>query len=263
MNCLICNHTKFEPVFSYNKPDMYESWMQLSEVRREWQKCKVCGFHRSVRNYSLKKFQKIYVDGYRDNEFRGKTIKEAFDAILAIDKDKSENFQRFKWFIQNITNKSHGKALDIGSGLGVWPYVLKKANYDVECIELNQESCSFITNELGIPCYTKPKEGNKYDIISCVHVLEHIEDARDFVSSLIALLNPGGEIFFEVPDAVEFNYLDKDNNEFSSDHVWFFDLSALYRFLDSCGLEMIHTYRPYYEERQLSRILTIARPKKQ
>jgi len=266
MPCIICGNDKkvFVPVFAYDKPDKYESWVGIHDdlLARWWEKCG-CGFYRSYRNYPLADLQKIYNEGYRNEKFRGETIRQAYEKMMSLPPEKSENFQRFRWFIRNISQKTGCSILDIGSGLGVWPDVLNKAGYDVWCMETNKESLEFIRHELKIKCVDELPSYAKFDIITCLHVLEHIEDPKSFLASIKGMMKSDSELFIEVPDAAEFGYLKEDNNEFSSDHVYFFDLSTLNRLLESCGFEIIHAYRPFYKERQLSRVLTIARLKRQ
>uniref|UniRef100_A0A6H1ZVP1 Putative methyltransferase n=1 Tax=viral metagenome TaxID=1070528 RepID=A0A6H1ZVP1_9ZZZZ len=263
MKCILCDKDVWKAVngFIYDELDKYEIWTGLKDVFRVWKKCE-CGLYQSFRNYPLADFQKIYTKGYRDPEFRGETIKQAFDRILNLPVEDSENTTRFKWFIHNITEKTGASVLDIGSGLGVWPYVLNVAGYDVWCMETNKESIEFISTDLGLKCVDKLPAYARFNIITCLHVLEHIEDPIEFLGTVRKMLKSGGELFLEVPDASEFEYLDKDHNEFSSDHVWFFDISTLNRLVEMCGFEIVHAYRPYYKERRLSRVLTILKLKK-
>lgn len=263
MNCLICNNNTWDMALEFRLPDRYEAYMGFTDVQRSWLKCCSCGLYRAERNYSLADFQKIYDEGYRDPTFRGKTIQEAYAKIIALPPEKSENFERFKWFIRNISKKTGCNVLDIGSGLGVWPDVLNTGGYNVWCVETNKDSIDFIHNELKIKSVRELPTYAKFDIITCLHILEHMEKPKEFINSLKPMLKNDGQFFIEVPDAVEFEYLEQGNNEFSSDHVWFFNLSTLSRLLDQCGLEIIHAYRPYYKERRLSRLLTIAQLKRQ
>lgn len=262
MNCILCgNDDWLKTDFIFDKPDKYESWMGITDIYRQWLRCQ-CGLYKSFRNYPLSELQKIYTEGYRDPKFRGETIRESFDKVMALPPSRSENAARFKWFIHHISKKTACNVLDIGSGLGVWPYVLKMSGYDVWCVETNKESIEFISKTLGIKCVEDLPTYAKFDIITCIHVLEHIEYPQDFLNNISKMLKSDGELFIETPDATEFTYLPKEHNEFSSDHVYFYDLSTLNRLVDSCGFEIVHAYRPYYKERQLSRVLTIARLKK-
>ena len=68
----------------------------------------------------------------------------------------------------------------------------------------------------------------RYDLIIVVGVLEHIRDLDAAMSNMAGLLNPGGMIFAEVPDATEFyRWPDAPFQEFSTEHINFFSAVSL------------------------------------
>lgn len=246
-------------IFSYNKPDKYEEYCGITNVDRKWWYDGNGDFYYALRNYKVRQLDPIYTKGYRDPKFRKETIQETFERIATLPIDKSENRKRFSWFNANI-NFQRGKVLDIGSGFGVWPHLLKVAGWDVECVEPNEDSARFINNELHIPCrneFFSPDMDRTYDVVSIVHVLEHISTPRQFIRKVVKCLKPEGKLFVEVPDAVEFRYLPRDHDEFNSCHVWFFTASYLCRLFDKLDLDVTHLHRPYYKDRKLSRIQVI------
>ena len=157
-----------------------------------------------------------------------------------------------------------GRALDIGSGLGIFPYSIMPYFKDVSCIEPNPDSAKFISNDLGIKCYnTFYKSGlynNRFDFISCIHVLEHISDMREFLSHVDSDIEMHGTIYIEVPDAREFEYLSTEHDEFNSTHLYMFDMATLTYLLESIHLEPYLARRVKYKDRNLSRIICYANP---
>lgn len=247
--------------FTYDKPDKYEEYCGIEEVKREWVYGRL-GLWFQRRNYSLDLLDSVYTDGYRDKAFRDESISEIFDRIACLPPKKSENKQRLKWFLSYIKK---GSVLDIGSGFGIWPYSLRGKGFDVVCVEPNKESADFIQYKLGIDCIEAFFEGGlveKFDIVSMVHVLEHIENTAEFLSRAVNCLKPNGKLFVEVPDAIEFEYLPDDHDEFNSCHIWFFSTISLIDEIESfTGMKVIHVNRPYYKDRKLSRIQVICEPR--
>ena len=249
MNCLVCGKDDWSVIHSYDKPDKYEKWMGIKDVQRSWEQC-FCGFYQSRRNYPIEDLQKIYTDGYRDKGFRHKSINEAFQYVINLPPDKSENERRIEAFLHYI-NKDVS-VLDVGSGLGVFPKRLKEEGYDVWCVEPNKESQRFINDELDIVCMPKIPNNTKFDIITLIHVLEHIEDPVPFLEKIRSITK--NLLYIEVPDDSEFNNLDKDHNEFSSDHVYFYNLVTLLGIVQETGFNMAHAFYSHYEERGLTRL---------
>jgi 2-polyprenyl-3-methyl-5-hydroxy-6-metoxy-1,4-benzoquinol methylase len=201
----------------------------------------------------MDKFDDLYRNIYRSEYFRGKTIEKAFEEIL--NNPCSENQARLQWFQahNNITNKV--RVLDIGSGIGVWPQAL-----DMFCQvwfdEINKDSIRFIRDVLYIP---KHSDGARYDYVTLIHFLEHMEDPKKYLLELKTnRLNSRGSIFIEVPDSEEFDYLPEDHDEFNSCHLWFFDVRSLTRLVEESGYRVRHLSRIRTHERNLSRIMMVA-----
>ncbi len=256
--CLICgNADGYITVHQYSVPDKYEQWMGIQSINRSWVRCIDCGFYRQLRNYDISKLEKIYKRGYREKKFRGETIEEAFNRINHI--ANSENEKRYIWFAMHSTHKDTCKILDVGSGIGVFPYALKVADYDVQCVEENEISVDFIFEKLGLACYRGIEHANGlFDALSLIHVLEHIENPIKFLKIAKAKIKSGGYIFIEVPDSSEFNYLDKNHDEFNSCHTVFYDMGSLYSVLNLAGFEVKDMHIEKTTDRELTRIMCIA-----
>lgn len=256
MKCLICGSASWIVRFSYGEPDKYEKWQKITDVTRSWLKCSHCGFYTQTRNYPLKKLEAIYQKGYRDAKFRGQDIEQAFKQITELPYEESENRKRLAWFTVAC---GHVTVLDVGSGLGVWPALLNQYGIAVSCVETNTDSIWFLTEKLGLTCFKDIKDNHcAYQVISLIHLLEHIEDPDDFLNKVKRLLLPGGELFIEVPDASEFNYLDKDHDEFNSTHVYFYNICSLSRLLERNGFIILSAKRMHYKKRKLTRLIVTA-----
>ncbi len=251
MKCLICNSSETDEVYAYyDDADKYEKWMGITELYRTWDRCMTCGFYQHNRSYPILDLEKIYIDGYRHPDFRGETIEQTYHKIMSLPADDQENNHRRKWFLDHVKAES---ILDIGSGLGIWPNSLKQKDKAVWCVEKNVHSQKFLTEELDLKC-TDFIPRIKFDAVSLIHVLEHIEKPDEFLQDLKTNLHPHSKLFIEVPDAFEFQVLPKDHDEFNSCHLWFFDMVSLYKLLDRNGYRIANVYMPHYRKRDLHRI---------
>jgi len=260
MNCTVCGSNGWINSVLMTKPDMYEKWMGVSNVKRRWRKCLGCGLWHHWRNYPLEELEKIYMDGYRNPKFRGETIEQAFERVVRLPVEKSENKARIEWAIKTIEApdplpKYRPRLLDIGSGLGVFPYEMSRLGADVWCVEQNKDSVRFI-NQIGIKC-TEKMPGVKFDAVSLVHVLEHIETPVEFLRSLHGAIKKDGKLFIEVPDAIEFELLFPTHDDFNSCHTHFYDIPSLYKVLGRAEYNVIDIHREHYKERNLHRIMAV------
>ena len=252
MKCSLCECSVLEFSHSCDKPDKYEKWMGITDIKREWLHCPRCGLWHQIRNYPLSELEEIYEEGYRDADFRGESIKQAFDRIMAI-KD-SENDIRVRWVLK--TALAPRTLLDIGSGIGVFPYAMKEKGIHAWCTEENLHSLGFI-NSLGLTCVKGIPYYAKFEMVSIVHVLEHIQDPVSFLKDLHKVLQINGKLFIEVPDAEAFDWLDIDHDDFNSCHTHSYNVSTLYGILKKSGYDVTDMHRQFYPERKLSRIMGI------
>jgi SAM-dependent methyltransferase len=88
--------------------------------------------------------------------------------------------------------------------------------------------------------------GEKFDVITISHVLEHIVDHKAFFSDIDYAINDDSLIYIEVPDLEKF-YISNDPSllvdqrdpmlQFNSEHINFFTRQSLMRMMDKLGYE--------------------------
>ncbi len=260
--CAVCGGTATIPIgarWQQDKPDMYEVQIGKEGVRREWSWCHKCKMIQQVGAINQKDAVRLYTDGYRSVKMRGNSVGDEFNRILR--EGQSENKARVDWILGQVKPAS---LLDIGSGLGLFPYEMRNRieGLKIQCFEPNMDSHQFITEKLGISCeptaYAPWRFKGMYDLISLVHVLEHIQRPDDFLREVS--MDLGKWLYIEVPDAVEFEYLEPEHDEFNSTHHWFFSPAHLIQFLERCDF-LLSSMQTITTERGLSRIMVLAKRK--
>lgn len=117
-----------------------------------------------------------------------------------------------------------------------------------------QANLNYTTGDLESPIadlhfdlHSIPLEDNKYDVIFCNHVLEHVEDDKQCIQELYRILKPGGWGIFQVPiDTTRMDtYEDASiiSPEEREKHFWRFDHIRLYGLdypekLEAAGFEV-------------------------
>lgn len=195
------------------------------------QKCKFCGHFQSFHPYADKK---LYTGDYFKTNYQNK-ISETFLKIILLPKEKSDNEGRVSFLLRNVKSRRSRKitVLDVGSGLGVFPYKLRETtSWSIQCLEPDQNAARHLRS-LGLECQVASLEklsGNKkYDLITCNKVIEHSQNPRRFIRYLKKLLKPSSRLYLEVPDGeAASNDPDKfEREEFTIDHPHIFSKKGL------------------------------------
>ena len=112
------------------------------------------------------------------------------------------------WRLKYLKNLSpNKKILDIGCGYGSFLVKAKTMGFNVSGMDFDNLKVH-IAQKKGLENisvsnfkeFYKKNHDKKYDIITCFHILEHLENPKEFVQMINNLLLPGGLFFIELPN---------------------------------------------------------------
>ncbi|MFH1827489.1 MAG: class I SAM-dependent methyltransferase [bacterium] len=119
------------------------------------------------------------------------------------------NYKSILNYIKKITKK-HDSLLDIGSGYGTFLNIAKNS---IKVIGI-EPSLNLYKNSvkkypikvlnLSFNKYFKQNKNSKFDVITLIHVIEHIQDPADLIKKTLLLLNKNGMLFIETPNLNSF-----------------------------------------------------------
>ncbi len=148
----------------------------------------------------------------------------------------------YKYILKFI---QQGKLLDIGCGVGGFMKTAKKS-FDVEGLEINSSHAKIgIRNDLKIhntysgeymPTY-------KYDLVTMLQVIEHVESPRSVIEDAYRLLDKGGLFYIACPnfDSVSLGLFKEKHRHVSSfAHINMYNPEALKRQLRDVGFECLN-----------------------
>jgi SAM-dependent methyltransferase len=92
-----------------------------------------------------------------------------------------------------------GRVLEVGSGCGALALRLRDAGVDVVPTDLDPPHDWIARLDLDDPDWTDATRG-PFDLVVCVETLEHVENPRQVLRSIRALLRPGGRLLVSTPN---------------------------------------------------------------
>lgn len=231
--CKICNNTKLKKKFEYKKKPKSEksySIVNYKKYHRFYYICKKCKHYSAFLNMKLKD---LYSSEYNNTIYQN-GLKKNFIKIINLPNSESDNYFRVKRidkFIKKIYKKKKIKVLDIGSGLGVFPYKInQKKNYDCTALDPDKKSCKHIYKYLGIKCingnFLSLNIKKKYNLITLNKVIEHVKSPQLMLRKARHMLSEKGILYIEVPH-ISASKLGKNREEFHIDHLHIFSKKSL------------------------------------
>jgi SAM-dependent methyltransferase len=95
------------------------------------------------------------------------------------------------------------RLLDIGAGLGSVVMAARERGLEAQGVEVNPHAVEWAVRNHGVHLRGQPFQAglfpDRFDIVTCNHVLEHLEAPRLLIADAITSLMPGGLLFLSVP----------------------------------------------------------------
>ena len=148
---------------------------------------------------------------------------------------------------------SGNRVLDIGAGTGDFVSFLVERGFAAEGIEpallpseaARERGLNIATADLATWAADGAHEA-RYDAVVALNVLEHVPDPESFVDRCLKLLRPGGILALKVPnDFSEIQAAAQQKLQTDPwwvcvpDHVNYFNIASLRKFLESFGLDIV------------------------
>ena len=152
---------------------------------------------------------------------------------------EDKNLSYLIYLTSLIDLKKIKKLYDFGGGDGDLGYALKKkfSQLQLFCTE-HDSHCERILKDRG---YKNLKNfeniSEKFDLIVCTHSLEHITNINNVFKRMNNLLNPGGYIFFEVPNCTEEYW---SGRPYDSPHLHFYTKTSFEKLAKIHKLQFIN-----------------------
>lgn len=241
-----CDRRFDEPAFQYDAPPDGETRFDLGAQTycRGYSRCGLCSHWYSDHKMDL---ANLYGGAYVESTY-GDRMRQTFDRILALPAEKSDNAGRVTRILGfAATFFPPGKRptlLDVGSGLGVFPYCMKEAGWSCTALDPDPRAAAHARDVVGANAVVGDfmsigsDQLGTFDVITFNKVLEHVEDPVAMLSKASCHLNPKGFVYVEVPDGEAAAVEGPEREEFFIEHHHVFSPSSLAMMISRAGFRV-------------------------
>jgi len=242
--CPISGGTDARRVFVYDAPPPGEIGFRRasgeSYYREVWQ---FEGSNHFVSRHGMTvatDYDGAYVDAtYGD----GTGLAATFNRIIALPHEKSDNAARIARVHAFAAAHSHmekpPRLLDVGSGLGVFPYAAKQIGWICTAIDPDPRAVQHLRARVGVEAicgdFTKLQGLQHFDVVTFNKVLEHVEHPVDMLRRARTVLAPGGFVYIELPDGEMAARAGSAREEFFIEHLHVFSFASTVMLANRAG----------------------------
>ncbi len=150
--------------------------------------------------------------------------------------------------IKRLLKYTKGRSfLDIGCSTGANVEAARRLGFKASGIDLcrqsiefakaNYPSCDFKIGDMTVL-------NDKFDLVFCTEVLEHVTKPHEFIASIASVMNTGAVLYMTTPDAGHWR-VPRDfktwKHVHAPDHLAYYQLSTVKRLLSEHGLKILKT----------------------
>lgn len=244
----ICGEADLELAWAYEAPPEGETrfaHISPDEYHREIYRCPRCGHFQSSHDMED---SHLYEEEYVDAKYGDRSgIQDAFDRIRNLDRDESDNKQR----VQNLLavagpqiDPSDGTphVLDVGSGIGVFPYEIAEHGWDCTALDPDPRAVEHIREVVGVEGiqgdFLEVSLPEKFDLVTLNKVVEHVREPVKMVAKARSAVREGGMVYIEVPDGSTAARAGTGRQEFFVDHHHIFSPASASILIREGGLSL-------------------------
>ena len=200
LSCLYCSSKHFTKVFAYDSPPDGEvrfTFTSSESYQREVWRCSLCGHFISIHDMNT---VLLYNDDYVSSNYQDQDgIASTFKRIISLPPSQSDNTGRVQRILDfSSSHFAHTprnivlSILDVGSGLGVFPYKMQSVGWNCTALDPDIRSIEHVREAVGVKTihgdFMEIQNISQFDVITFNKVLEHVENPISMLAkSLIHL----------------------------------------------------------------------------
>lgn len=167
-------------------------------VRARIERCAACGLFRTIHLSETRAAQTLYEE---DSVCFDASISKV--ALAGLDSAGSSDE------LSLLGRRPPATLLDVGCGAGHFLLRAAARGYTVTGLDLDGRAIDYVSNTLRLEAHRGALDSwdptRRFDVITALGVLEHLDDPAAFLAAARARLQPDGEILLGVPNAGSLN----------------------------------------------------------
>lgn len=242
--CPVSGATESRRVFVYNEPPTGEVGFKRAAdqpyYREVWQFAPSNHYVSCHAMDVATDYTGDYVNAtYKDDAGMQRT----FQRIVSLPPEKSDNagrILRLRAFAEKYFQRTVGiSLLDVGAGLGVFPYAVKQAGWECTALDPDQRAAQHLSEHVGVKAvcgdFMAADSLGQFDIVTLNKVLEHTPDPVAMLSRTKQFLKPGGFVYIELPDGEMAALHGAGREEFFIEHLHVFSFASIVMLANHAG----------------------------
>jgi 2-polyprenyl-3-methyl-5-hydroxy-6-metoxy-1,4-benzoquinol methylase len=191
---------------------------------------------------------------YNASDYHEKSVSEPLSKLFDINQKRVALIK---------IEKRSGRLLDVGCGLGFFMKSAFDSGFDTYGIDISRRAVNYAGESFDLKADAIPIDellmrGDKFDIITLWHVLEHFLNPGEELNKITKLLNDGGLCFIEVPNLRSLKFMLSRQKWIGGNHPryhrTFFTRTTLERILKKSGFVNIKRLHSVYPDRKRGRL---------
>ncbi|HVT91056.1 MAG TPA: class I SAM-dependent methyltransferase [Tepidisphaeraceae bacterium] len=143
------------------------------------------------------------------------------------------------------------RSIDIGTGRGYLPAVLKELGWQARGIELSADAAGYARSEFLLDIFTGTVEqyaaspdAKVFPVVTAIDVIEHVPSPGAFIEAIAKVLTGGGYLIIDTPNALADNITLKKTawKGFNPFHIYLFSIDTLTALLSRYGLKVERSF---------------------